>query len=70
MKKLIKKGIGNIVGIGLIGASSSAVNSLDAGTTKNIAGIVPGLQSVALVGSNLDGLSFKTKRKLNHRRKK
>jgi len=41
---------------------------LDAGTAKSIAGIVPGLQSAALVGSNLDGLNLK--RKINHRRKK
>jgi len=52
-KKLINQGIGNLVGIGLIGASASMVNSMPAGTAKNIAGIVPGLQSVALVSSNL-----------------
>jgi hypothetical protein len=53
MKKLVKTGITNMVGIGLIGGSASMVNSLPAGTAKSIAGVVPGLQSVALLGTNL-----------------
>jgi len=49
----IKTGVTNLVGIGLIGASAGVVNALPVGTAKTVAGIVPGLQSVALVGENL-----------------
>ena len=49
MKKLIKNFMGTIVGVPLIGATASQVNALPAGTAKNIAGIVPGLQATALV---------------------
>ena len=50
---MIKMGVGTIVGVGLIGATASAVGALPAGTAKNLAGIVPGLQSTALLGHNL-----------------
>jgi len=49
----IRTGITNLVGIGLIGASAGAVNALPVGTARTVAGIVPGLQSAALVGQNL-----------------
>jgi hypothetical protein len=52
MKKLIKTAVGNMVGIGLIGATAGMVNQMPAGTAKDISGIVPGLQSVALVSHN------------------
>lgn len=50
---MMKTGVTNIVGVGLIGASAGMVNALPAGTAKTVAGIVPGLQSVSLVGENL-----------------
>lgn len=50
---LIGKGVTNMVGIGMIGATAGMVNDMPAGTAKNIAGIVPGLQSISLVSSNL-----------------
>lgn len=50
---MLNTGIASMVGIGLVGATSSAVSALPAGTAKTIAGITPGLQSVALLGPNL-----------------
>jgi len=51
---MIKMGIGNIVGTSLIGATAGVVAGLPAGSmARNVAGIVPGLQSVALLGPNL-----------------
>ena len=61
--KLVKTGVGNIVGIALIGATSSMHNSMPAGTAKTITGIVPGLQAVALVGNNLKPLKVTKRRK-------
>lgn len=60
VKKIIELGVGNLVGVGLIGATSGMVNDLPAGTAKNIAGIIPGLQSTALVSHNF-GLEKKQK---------
>jgi hypothetical protein len=42
----------------MIGATAGAVNSLPAGTAKNISGIIPGLQSTSLVANNLKGFKF------------
>lgn len=55
---IIETGVGNLVGIGMIGATASMANELPAGTAKTITGIVPGLQSVALVGHNVKGMGF------------
>lgn len=57
----IKTAVTNLVGIGLIGASVGAVNALPTGTAKTIVGVVPGLQSVALVGQNIKLIKKKTK---------
>lgn len=54
MKKILKTGITNLVGIGLIGASAEMVNALPAGTAKTLAGPIPALQSTALLASNLN----------------
>ena len=53
MKKLIKNALTTMVGVGMISATAGMVNSMPAGTAKSVAEIVPGLQSVALVGNNL-----------------
>jgi hypothetical protein len=53
MGQMINTGVGNLVGVGLIGATASAVQGLPAGTARDIAGITPGLQSVAMLGPNL-----------------
>lgn len=50
---LINTGVTNMVGIGMIGATAGMVNTLPAGTAKTITGIVPGLQSTALLGPNI-----------------
>lgn len=50
---IVSTGVTNLVGIGMIDASSKMVNALPAGTAKTVAGVVPGLQSVALLGPNL-----------------
>jgi len=50
---IVSTGIGNMVGVGMIGATAGMVNQLPAGTAKDIAGVVPGLQGVALVSHNL-----------------
>lgn len=57
--KLIGLSVKNIVGVGLIGATSGMVNSLEEGTTKNFAKIVPGIQSLNLVSENFKSLKFK-----------
>ena len=63
-------GVKNLVGVGMINASSSMVNDLPAGTAKSVAGIVPGLQSVSLVGENMKMLNgFGKQRRLRRRRK-
>ena len=60
---MIKTGIANIVGVGMIGATANAVSGLSAGTAKSIASTIPGLQSTALLGANLKIVkkSLKTK---------
>lgn len=50
---MMTMGIGNIVGTGLIGATASSVNAIPAGLGHDIAAVVPGLQSTALVGANV-----------------
>jgi hypothetical protein len=50
---MISTGIGNLVGVGLIGATAGMTNALPAGMAKDMAGMVPGLQSVALMGPNV-----------------
>ena len=58
MKKLIKNMMGTMIAVPLVGATASQVNALPAGTAKNIAGIVPGLQSVALVAHATKPIKF------------
>ena len=53
MGQMINTGVGNLVGVGMISATSGMVQGLPAGMAKDIAGITPGLQSVALLGPNL-----------------
>ena len=50
---MIKMGVGNLVGVGLMGASAEAVGGLHDGTAKTLAGTAVGLQGVALMGHNL-----------------
>jgi len=50
---LVATGLRTMVGIGLMGATAGMVNQLPAGTAKNIAGVVPGLQATALVANNV-----------------
>lgn len=61
---MIKTSVGTMVGVGMIGATAGMVNQLPAGTAKTIAGTVPGLQSVALLGPNIKLVkkSLKTKK--------
>jgi hypothetical protein len=63
MGNIVSTGIGNIVGVGMIGATAGMVNQLPAGTAKDIAGVVPGLQSAALVGQNLKMFNGNGKRR-------
>lgn len=64
LKGIVDVGVTNLVGIGMIGATSEMVNALPTGTAKTITGIVPGLQSTALLGPNLKlvSKSFKSKK--------
>lgn len=55
---MVSMGIGNLVGVGMIGATAGMVNDMPAGTAKTITGIVPGLQGAALVGANLKGFDM------------
>jgi hypothetical protein len=68
---MINTGIGNLVGVGMIGATSSMVQGLPAGTAKDIAGIVPGLQSAAMLGPNLklvnDSMGMGPRRRVRRR---
>lgn len=75
---MISMGVGNLVGVGLIGATAGMTNALPAGMAKDVAGMVPGLQSVALLGPNVKlindnfgGGFSSTKRKTHsHKRRK
>ena len=62
-RPLVKTAMTNLVGIGLIGATSSMHSKLPAGTAKTITGIVPGLQATALVGENLKLMKKERKRR-------
>lgn len=64
--KFVKVAIGNLVAIPLIGASAGMANTLPAGTAKTIVKVVPGLQSVALLGPNLKLIKSKPKRNKQH----
>ena len=55
---MVSMGVGNLVGVGMIGATAGMVNDMPAGTAKTITGIVPGLQGAALVGANLKATGF------------
>lgn len=59
VKKILKTGVTNLVGIGMISATAGAVNSLPAGTAKTIAGVIPGLQATSLVGANIPSFEYK-----------
>lgn len=59
LNSIVGTGVSNLVGLSMIGATAGMVNDLPAGTTRSIAGIVPGLQSTALMGANL-GMVKKT----------
>jgi len=50
---MLSTGVGTMVGVGMISATAGMVNTMPAGTAKDIAGVVPGLQSVALLGPNI-----------------
>lgn len=54
-KKMLGLGMTNLVGIGMIGATSSMINDLPAGTSKTLVGNIPGLQGISLLGMNLKG---------------
>jgi len=60
---MVKMGVGALVGTAMIGATSTSIAGLPAGTAKSVAGIVPGLQSVALVGHSLKYVPGMTKKK-------
>jgi len=50
---ILNAGVGTLVGVGMMGATSSMINQLPAGTAKDVAGIIPGLQATTLIGHNL-----------------
>jgi len=60
---VLKMGMTSLVGVGLIGATSSMANSLPTGTAKTITGVVPGLQAASLVGYSLQNPLNKSKSK-------
>ena len=52
--KMITTGVGNLVGMGLMGATAGMANALPAGSlASSMAGTTVGLQGVALLGPNL-----------------
>jgi len=75
---MISTGVGNLVGVGLIGATAGMTNALPAGMAHDVAGIVPGLQSVALMGPNLKliddnfggGFTSSKRKTYSHKRRK
>jgi len=50
---IVKTMVGTMIGMGMLGATAGMAISLPAGTAKNIAGVVPGLQAVSLVSYNI-----------------
>ena len=67
LKDVVSMGVTNLVGVGLIGSTSTMVNALPAGDAKTFASVVPGLQSVALLSHNVGtvnkAMNFKTSKK-------
>lgn len=63
LSRMMKMGVTNLVGVGMIGATANMTNALPSGTAKTIAGNVPALQSAALVGYNIKSISGKRKGK-------
>ena len=53
---MLKSGVTNIAGISMINATSGMVNSMPDGTAKSIASNIPGLQSTALLATNIKPL--------------
>lgn len=75
VKKMIGNFMGTMVALPLVGASASMVNTLPAGTAKDLAGTAVGLQGVALVGHSLKAvpgmkMSNKHNKKMKHKRVK
>lgn len=70
--RMISTGVGNLVGMGMIGATAGMVGAIPAGMAHDVAAIVPGLQSVALLGPNLslvnDSLGSRPRRRVSRRR--
>lgn len=62
LSQVVGTGVTNMVGIGMIGATAEMANALPAGTAKTITGVVPGLQSTALLGANVGMLKGKKKK--------
>lgn len=67
--------MGTMVAVPLVGASASMVNTMPAGTAKDLAGTAVGLQGVALVGHSLKvvpgmKMSHKHHRKMKHKKMK
>ena len=60
---MVNTALTTLVGVGMIGATAGMVNELPAGTAKNIAGVVPGLQALSLVSYNLPKGSKQSKQK-------
>lgn len=50
---MMNVGVTNLVGVGMISATAGMVNQLPAGTAKDIAGVIPGMQGIALLGPNI-----------------
>ena len=65
---MVKMGVGNLVGVTMIGATAGVVNTLPAGTAKSVAGIVPGLQSVALMNENVKAMGIKGPRRMKKKK--
>jgi type IV secretory pathway TrbL component len=53
MKGMMGATVGTLVGTSMLGATSSMVQGLPAGTAKTIAGTAVGLQGVALLGPSM-----------------
>ena len=70
---MIRTGVGNLVGVGLMGATATAAAALPAGSmASTMAGTTVGLQGVAMLGPNLKlvndslGTNQRRRRRVRH----
>ena len=50
---MVGTAMGNLVGMGMLGATAGMANAIPAGMAKDMAGLATGLQATSMIGPNL-----------------